>query len=102
MMSKVLIVGMKTYSFLKDDKELVEGAKVSYLGEFASTKKNEFGFLPLQVNVNLNIAKEQIKEVPGIYDLSFDMVAGKNNKPELVITGFEFIKSVDFVEAFNC
>ena len=30
-----------------------------------------------------------------------DMVPGRNNKPEMIITGFEFLQSVDYLGLFE-
>lgn len=99
-MSKVLITGYKTYSFQNQQNELISGAKISYLSEVKTSKQNELGYLPIQASVNLECIST-LKEVPGLYEINFDMVPGKNNKPELVITGFNFLKSVDLPILFS-
>ena len=99
-MSKVLITGYKTYNFQNQQNELISGAKISYLSEMKSSKQNELGYLPIQASVNLECISN-LKEVPGVYEIKFDMVPGKNNKPELVITGFDFVKSVDINNIFQ-
>lgn len=93
-MSKVLILGFKTYSFENEKKERVEGAKVTYISENKSSNMNETGYMPLQSSLNLEVVHASIKDVPGLYDVKYDMVPGRNNKPTLAITGFDFIKPV--------
>lgn len=99
-MAKVLITGIKTYSFTKENGEVLSGAKVSYLGSKPSNLDNENGFIPMQVNVSLDILNN-IGKVPGIYDLDFEMKSGKNNKPELMICGFDFIKDFDISSIYK-
>lgn len=92
-MSKVIILGAKTYRFENDKKDIVEGAKISYIGEMMSTKQNEVGFMPLQSSLNLQTLAT-LKDIPGLYEVKYDMVPGRNNKPTLEISGFDFIKPV--------
>lgn len=99
-MNKCLILGTKSYSFENDKNERIEGAKISYILENKSMKENENGYLPLQTTGKLEILG-QIKEVPGVYDVEFGMVPGKNNKPQLEITGFKFIKSCDLSNLYK-
>lgn len=93
-MSKVVILGVKTYSFENERNERVEGARLTYLPFTKSIEGNEIGYAPLTSNVNLECLKT-LKDIPGQYDCKYEMVAGKNNKPTLKVTGFDFIKTVD-------
>lgn len=97
---KALVVGVKTYSFQNEQGQKIEGARVSYLTNIQSTKSNEVGFLPMQTSVPLNMIN-QVSVVPGIYDIKFDMVPGRNNKPEVVVSGFEFLNQVDYLGLFE-
>jgi hypothetical protein len=100
-MSKVIVTGLKTYGFTnKETGQFLEGVKVSYLSEERAKGQNENGYLPLQSSLNLSVL-ESFKEVPGIYNVNYAMVPGKGNKPTLAVTGFEFLKSVDFVPLFK-
>lgn len=99
-MSKVLVTGYKKYSFTREDGQVLEGVKVSYLSENKAQGIEESGFLPLQSSLNLNTLPS-FKEIPGIYDVSYGMVPGKGNKPKLDITGFKFLKSVDLDSLFR-
>lgn len=99
-MSKVIILGAKTYRFENDKKEIVEGAKVSYLSEMMSTKTNEVGYMPLQSSINLQTFSE-LKDIPGLYEVKYDMIPGRNNKPTLELVGFDFIKKVSLENLFK-
>lgn len=99
-MSKVIVTGIKSYSFKREDGQVLEGVKVSYIGEVRASKQNENGYLPLQSSLSLESVKD-FKEVPGLYDVKYDMVPGKGNKPTLAITGFNFIKGVPLNELFK-
>ena len=59
--------------------------------------ENEYGADQIQILECIS----NLREVPGVYEIKFDMVPGKNNKPELVITGFDFVKSVDINNIFQ-
>lgn len=96
---KVLITGVKSYNFTNDAGEKIEGAKVSYLGSKPSVKQGETGFTPMQITCNKEILSG-ICNLPGIYDADFEMVPGRNNKPELAITSFSFLHDVDIPSLF--
>lgn len=97
---KALVVGVKTYSFQNDQGQKIEGAKVSYLTSVASTKNNEVGYLPMQVSIPLTMVG-QVKNVPALYDVKFDMVPGRNSKPEVIVSGFEYLNEVDYLGLFE-
>lgn len=99
-MSKVIVTGLKTYSFKKDDGQVLEGVKVSYIAREMAKGQNEKGYLPLQSSLNLQCLND-FKEIPGVYDVNYDMVPGKGNKPTLAITGFNFVKGIDLEGLFK-
>ena len=97
---KALVVGVKSYSFQNEQGQKIEGAKVSYLTSLESTKNNEVGFLPMQVSIPLNMLS-QVNNVPALYDVKFDMIPGRNEKPEFVVSGFEYLNEVDYLGLFE-
>lgn len=97
---KVLVTGFKAYDFKNTDGEQVKGCKISYLGNKPSVKSGEVGWTPMQVTCNSEILID-LKEVPGIYTAEFEMVPGKNNRPELAITGFNIVKPARLEELFK-
>lgn len=97
---KALVVGVKSYSFQNEQGQKIEGAKVSYLTSLESTKNNEVGFLPMQVSIPLNMLS-QVNNVPALYDVKFDMIPGRNGKPEVVVSGFEYLNEVDYLGLFE-
>lgn len=99
-MAKVMVVGLKTYNFENQQGQKIEGAKVSYISDLESNKSNEVGYLPIQASVPLNLVTS-LKEIPGIYEVKYDMVPGRNNKPEVTVVGFDFINSCDFLGLFE-
>lgn len=99
-MAKVIILGSKSYRFENDKKEIVEGAKISYISEMKSTKQNEVGYMPLQSSVNVQTLST-LKDVPGLYEAKYDMIPGRNNKPTLELVGFDFIKPVSLDNLFK-
>lgn len=95
---KCLVLSAKPYSFESKEGKKIEGCKVSYI-----TKKcKEHGHDPLILNINNN--KEAVNQitgnVPGIFELDFYQVAGKNNKPEIVLDDLEFIAPIDIEGLF--
>lgn len=93
-MSKHLILSVKPYDFLNKDGERVSGAKVSYVNKKPSSRESENGHPPLIVSVNSEIASK-FTDVPGIYDMEFEQVTGKNNKPEIFLSDVELIQPIE-------
>lgn len=99
-MSKHFVLSVKPYDFENRQGERIRGAKVAYINSRPSVRENEFGFPPMLVNVSAKSVVEQLKDAPGIYDLEFEQVTGKNNKPEIVLVEANFVKSVDVAGIF--
>lgn len=97
---QVLITGYKSYDFKNEGGEQVQGCKISYLGNKPSIKTGEIGWTPMQVTCKNNILVD-VTEVPGLYNAEFEMVPGRNNKPELAIIGFDLIKPIRLEELFQ-
>lgn len=89
---KCLVLGVKAYDFTNDNGEKVKGSKVYYVTSY-KTEGIE-GNPPMIVNVD---DSSSIKILPAIYDLDFTMKPGKNNKPEIVLNGVEFVSPVNVV-----
>lgn len=95
-MSKYIVLSVKPYDFENDKGEHIEGAKISYINRNPSVREGELGYPPLIVSVtNKNLLK-QLGEAPAVYDMDFEQVTGKNNKPELLLTSLDFVSPVDF------
>jgi hypothetical protein len=99
-MSKHLVLSVKPYNFENKQGERIRGARVAYINGKPSVRENEFGHPPMLVSVSEMNLVGQLAEVPGVYDLEFEQVTGKNNKPEIILTGASFIKSVNISELF--
>lgn len=93
-MSKHLILSVKPYDFLNKDGERISGAKVAYINKKPSSRETEIGHPPMIVSINSEMAAK-LTEVPGIYDMEFEQVTGKNNKPEIVLSDLELLQSVE-------
>lgn len=94
---KCLVLSAKPYSFESKDGRKIEGCKVSYINK----KPKEHGHDPLIVNINNSDSIELIKgNVPGLFDLEFEQVVGKNNKPEIVLSDLEPISPIDLTSLF--
>lgn len=95
-MSKYMVLSVKPYDFQNDKGERIQGARVSYLNKKPSVRDNELGFPPLQVSITNQNLLNELKQVPAIYDMEFEQVTGRNNKPELMLSEIEMVSPVDF------
>jgi hypothetical protein len=100
--NNVIITGYKPMEFPNTQTgEIIDMVKVTYFS--AVTGKDAVGYLPLQssyVNENKKEIMKMINRVPALYSVNYGMVPGKNNKPTLEVTGFTFIKDIDFKSLF--
>ena len=99
---KYLVLSVKTYEFSSKDGNLVKGISVSYIQKKPSSRSSEFGHPPFIINSQSleGFNKEDFEKVPGIFDMDFEQVVGKDHKPTLILTGMEFIDPVDFNSFF--
>ena len=95
-MSKYVVLSYKPYDFVNNEGHRVSGARISYINRKPSTRENEFGYPPLTVTISDQNVLKDVKEVPGVYEMEFEQVTGKNNKPELILTTLEQVAAVDF------
>ena len=100
LMSKHLVLSVKPYDFENKQGNRVLGAKVTYINKKPSSRDKELGFPPLIVNVSDIDILNKIVEVPGVYNMDFEQVTGKNNKPEILLSDVEFISPVELEQLF--
>lgn len=95
---KYLVLSAKPYEFNSKDGNLIKGISVSYIQKKASSRENEFGHPPFIINSQSldGFNKDDFKQIPGIFDMEFEQVTGKDHKPALVLTGMEFVAPIDF------
>ena len=106
MQDTVLVTGFKLTNFTVKEKgeedKTIDMMKVSYLTKNSGLQA--IGILPSQINF-LDEKKTEmlgkINKVPALYSVEYCMVPGKNNKPQLEIVDFEFIKEVDLKPLFK-
>lgn len=91
-MSKHLVLSVKSYDFENKNGERITGAKVSYVNKKASTRDQEYGHPPMIVSVSNVELVQQFREIPGIYEMDFEQVTGKNNKPEIILSDVELVE----------
>lgn len=92
---KVLLLGAKLVDFSSATGERILMTKISYV--VPGTGLNEDGYLgnpPIQVTVQENITPSLV-QLPGIYNLEFTMVPGKNNAPTMKLQEVKFINAID-------
>lgn len=93
---KYIILSAKPYKFNNKNNEEVKGVTISYLNSKPSNRDDEYGYPPFIVNsssLDLDFSKLQF---PGVYDMDFEQVVGKDHKPSLTLVNINFIKSIDF------
>jgi len=95
-MSKYIVLSAKPYSFDDIKGKNISGVKIAYVNRKASSREGEFGNPPLITKCSLDLIKgKRLEESPAIFDLEFEQVTGKDNKPELLLTELEYIAPVD-------
>ncbi len=100
-MDRVIILGHgKPYDFKNDLNEQVKGVKISYINQNSCNQVGIKGYTPFQVSLD-PIVLNDLKSVPGVYDVEYGMKPGKNNKPEAVVTSFKFVKELELSPLFK-
>lgn len=94
---KCLVLSAKPYEFSSKDGSLVKGISVSYINKKPSSRENEYGNPPLIINSQSleNFNFEEFSHIPGVFDMEFEQVTGKDHKPAIILTGMELINAVD-------
>lgn len=101
-MSKYLLLSSKPYDFENSKGEKIQGVKIAYINKKASARENEFGFPPLLTTCSFDMVKgKRLEEAPAIFDMEFEQVTGKNNRPELHLIDLEYVAPVDFSLFFD-
>lgn len=96
-MSKYIVLSAKPYNFESSDGNKISGVKIAYLNRKPSPRDGEYGNPPLITKCSLDAVKDvNIKDCPAVFDLDFEQVTGKNNKPELLLTSLDYVAHVDF------
>lgn len=96
-MSQYVVLGAKSYDFKNNDGQAVTGIKLTYLdspesvADFETTR----GYSPLVLSAPIELW-EEVKFVPGIYDIDFRMKPDSKGKPTLQVTNLEFKSCIKF------
>lgn len=91
-MDKVIVLGhSKPYDFANESGERLTGVKVTFINAVPSEQNGCKGFLPLQISLDPLVLND-LKELPGIYEVAYAMKPGKNNAPVATISAFKFVK----------
>lgn len=94
-MSKHIVLSAKPYDFQSNGSR-ISGLKISYINTKPTSRKGEEGYPPLIVNISNNELIEKIERVPALYEMDFEQVTGKNNRPEIVLSDIDYISDIDF------
>lgn len=95
-MSKYIVLSAKPYDFENSKKERIKGVRIAYINKKPSAREGEFGNPPMITTCSLDsIQGKRLEECPAIFDMEFEQITGKNNKPELMLTDLEFVAPVD-------
>lgn len=101
---KYLVLSAKPYDFTNTKTgSQIKGISISYLNKKPSSRNGEYGYPPLIINSQSldGFSEQDFENVPAIFDMEFEQVTGKDHKPSLVLTGMEFVSTVDFSLFFS-
>lgn len=97
MKQKILIMALSTYRFKEDNGDLKEGASIEYVSD-ALNDTNDYGckvgYLSMKQAVSLEHDVPLITKLPAIYEVDLAMKSGKDRKPQIVMTAFNFVSDV--------
>lgn len=99
-MERVIILAKKSYDFTNDSGR-VKGCKIMYLTDENNNEEDLVGHTPFIVSITDDTICDKVDKLPGMYDLSFSMKMGKNNKPEISLKDVKFIKELDLTTLFK-
>lgn len=99
-MERVIILAKKSYDFTNDDGR-VKGCKIMYLTDENNNEEDLIGHTPFIVSISDDVVCDKIDKLPALYDLSFSMKIGKNNKPDIALKDVKFVKELDLVQLFK-
>lgn len=91
-MSQYVVLSARPFDFDNDRRERIQGVKLSYINPSVKQEGVE-GFEPMLVTVPMEFM-QSITEVPGRYDMAFEMVTGPKNKPALKLSDMRFVEPV--------
>lgn len=95
-MSKYIVLSAKPYDFENAKGEKISGVKIAYINKKPSSREGEYGNPPLLTTCSLDVIKgKRLEETPAVFDMDFEQVTGKNNKPELFLTELDYVAPVD-------
>lgn len=93
-MSNHIVTGVRSFNFVNDDGEKVQGVTVYYLDSF--NEDSEYGKGHTSLNLTMigdHMAK--FPELPGVYDLNFRQARDQKGRPVLRLQGVEFVRPHD-------
>lgn len=93
-MSEYIILSAREFDFTNDRQERVQGVKLSYINPKVQ-QEGVKGFEPMLASVPAVFA-DSLGHLPGRYRMSFEVVTGPKNKPQLQLTELECLAPVDF------
>lgn len=79
----VNVLTVSRYSFEDDNKRKIEGTKIMYEGSNVSTDTKK-GVEVLQLNSDSSRSFEDFTQVPGKYDIEFELKPGMNGQVKMV------------------
>lgn len=91
---KALVLAVKGYDFKNDVGESVKGNKVYYLT--SDKVEGILGNPPMCVNLQ-DASCFDGKKLPALFNMDFSMKPGKNNKPDIVLVGCDYVSDISFV-----
>lgn len=101
-MAKYIVLSAKPYDFENNKGERIKGVKIAYINKKPSAREGEYGNPPMITTCSLDSTKgKRLEECPAVFEMDFEQITGKNNKPELMLTDLDYVAPVDLSIYFN-
>ncbi|MDR3289437.1 MAG: hypothetical protein LBT22_08425 [Peptococcaceae bacterium] len=100
-MNTYLILGCYAYNFVnKDTGEVIKGNTMHIVDPFDVDDGNRKGCVPLKLTISDKV-RENIGELPGLYDIDFGQRPGAGGKPTSYVRNLSFVAPVDLLAALD-
>lgn len=95
-MSKHLVTGVRSFNFVNDDGEKIQGVTVHYLDNENENSEYSKGHTSLNLTM-IGDHLDKFKQMPGVYDLNFRQDRDKRGRPVLRLQDATFVKPFDLI-----
>lgn len=98
---KCLVFSARQYAFTdQDTNRQVSGVTIQYSDGYSTDDANQRGIFPLSVSAGSEIWND-LRHLPGVYELDFRQRPGKNNRAVLSLVGLKFVEPLSLDSLFE-